>query len=164
MSNRIDVICSDCYYYINEEMRGNTPIGGGVRAGECHGVPPVVEKGWPVVEPINIGCINWKKGGVLQNIITSPKIPEITISDVDAPEEEPITSLSGLPGIKEGPCPSTNISASVERGSTISQKPGDESAPLSLAAVAKKLNESPAVLDSPSGGPSIGTNPTEKRQ
>ena len=122
MSDRINVICGDCYYYINEEMRGNTALGGGVRAGDCHGVAPVVEKGWPVVEPLNIGCRHWKKGGILKSVIGPSEIISEVISKVPA-EVPPIIIEDGMadPGINptvgmppmEEPCQSTNTPAMI---------------------------------------------------
>jgi len=166
MSDRINVICGDCFFYINEEMQGNS-LGGGVRAGQCHGGIPKVGEGWPLIEPTEVGCRHWKKGGVLKSVIGTPdNIPADKTENViieDGMADPGMNPLVGMPPMEE-PCQSTNTSVSAGRGSTISQKPGDESVPLSPADVGKKLSESPAVLDSPSVEPSTKINPTEIRR
>ena len=144
MSERIDLLCGDCFFYTNEEMRGNTPLGGGKVAGECHGDPPVAVQGWPVIEPSNVGCRLWKKGGVLKAIISPPEPTE--------------------PPIKEEPCPPTNTSVPpADQGLIDSLKPMAASGQRSRADVAKELSESPAGLDSLSVGLSTTTSPTKKK-
>ena len=151
MSERIDLLCGDCFFYTNEEMRGNTPLGGGHMAGECHGHPPVAVQGWPILKPNNVGCRLWKKGGVLKAIISPPEPTDPPI------KEEALT--------KEEPCPSTNTSVPPADQDLIdSLKPMAASGQRSRADVEKELRESPAGLDSLSVGPSTTTNPTKKKQ
>jgi len=154
MSDVFDKQCGDCFWYMNEAMHGNNQFQGGLLGGECHGCAPTAGVGWPIVAPETIGCSHWKQGGSDKKVI-GPSKPK--------PKSEAKKPATKTPPVKEKPCPSTNTSANVGKGSTISQKPGDDWVPLSPADVGKKLSESPVVLDSPSGGPSTRINPTEIR-